>query len=155
MYMTFVYVLISDCDKKLHPKAYEAPPFKYFAESLLKIVLNPHIDSDRVCHTWPVVGITSSATFVVNVTSLKHPDDVRKDFFGKWIHSGSHPFTFKACFREDGNIRVEKCAPGASGDVYYLRRLHSYHPSNPDFKRMIAFVSGMSSLQFCSVLICL
>ena len=38
--------------------------------------------------------VTSNATFVVDITSLKHPDDVRKDFFGKWIHSGSHPFTF-------------------------------------------------------------
>ena len=150
MYMTFVYVLISDCDKKLHPKAYEAPPSKYFAESLLKIVLNPHIDSDRVCHTWPVVGITSSATFVVNVTSM-----FVKTFLASGYIQGPTLFTFKAYFREDGSIRVEKCAPGASGDVYYLRRLHSYHPSNPDFKRMIAFVSGMSSLQFCSVLICL
>jgi len=38
---------------------------------------------------------------------------------------------------------VEKCATGVSGkDVVYLRRLHSIHPSNSQFKRMIAFVSG-------------
>ena len=51
-------------------------------------------------------------------TSLKHPDDVRKDFFGKWIHSGSHPFTFKATIQKDGDVNVEKCAPGASGNVF-------------------------------------
>lgn len=127
----------------IHPNAYEAPPPKYLAESLLKILLNPCIDTSHICRTWPVTGITVSASFVVDVTSLKHPDDVRKDFFGKWIHSGSHPFTFKAHFKEDDYVQVEKCAPRASGNVFYLRRLHSYHPSNPDFRRMIAFVSGM------------
>lgn len=30
----------------------------------------------------------------------------------------------------------------AGDDVVYLRRLHSVHPSNSDFKRLIAFVSG-------------
>ena len=91
---------------------------------------------------WPVSNIKANATFVVDITSLKHPDDVRKDFFGKWIHSGSHPFTFKATIEADGDVFVEKCAPGASGNVFYLRRLHGYHPSNGDFRRMLAFVSG-------------
>ena len=91
---------------------------------------------------------------MVEVTSLKHPDDVRKDFFGKWIHSESHPFTFKAHFKEYDYVHVEKCAPGASGNVFYLRRLHSYYPSNPDFRRMIAFVSGMVCLCFLFVYSC-
>lgn len=37
---------------------------------------------------------------------------------------------------------MEKCAPGASGNVFYLCRLHSYHLSNTEFQRMLAFVSG-------------
>ena len=56
-----------------------------------------------------------------------------KIFFGKWVHTGSHPFTFKASI--NGNeISIEKCAPGATGN--------GYHPSNPEFRRMLAFVSG-------------
>ena len=114
---------------------------KYSAESILKLLLDPTIDTSRVCKTWPVSGITTNSSFVVDVTKLKHPDDVRKDFFGKWAHTGSHPFTFKAYF-DDDTVSVEKCAPGAHGEVYYLRRLHSYHPSNTDFRRMLAFVAG-------------
>ncbi len=72
----------------------------------------------------------------MNVTKLKHPDDVRKDFFGKWNHSGSHPVPFKTNITDD-HVRVERCAPGASGNVYYLRRLHSNHPSNSSFRRVI------------------
>ena len=133
---------------KLHPRAYEAPPPKYLAETLLKILLNPHIDTSRICHEWPIPDISASGSFVVDVMSLKHPDDVKKDFFGKWTHTGSHPFTFKAHIKGDDYVQVEKCAPGASGDVFYLRRLHSYHPSNPEFWRMIAYVSGMLIREF-------
>ena len=40
-------------------------------------------------------------------------------------------------------MSVEKCSNEAKGDnVVYLRRLHCTHPSNPEFKRLICFVSG-------------
>lgn len=106
----------------------------------MRLLLGP-IDQARVCSKWPVSEIISNASFVVDVTKLRHPDDVRKDFFGKWVHSGSHPFTFKASIN-GSDISIEKCAPGATGNVFYLRRLHGYHPSNHEFRRMLAFVSG-------------
>ena len=128
---------------ELHPLAFEIPPPKYSAEYILKLLLDPNIDQSRVCRVWPVSGVKSNATFVVDITSLKHPEDVRKDFFGKWIHSGSHPFVFKTTFEENGEVYLEKCAPGASSDIFYLHRLHCYHPSNTNFRRLLAFVSGM------------
>ena len=80
----------------------------------------------------------------MDLTKLSHPDDVKKDMFGRWNHSGSHPIPFMASFNEDGTVNVERCAPGASGsNVYYLRRLHSVHPSNSSVRRLMAFVSGM------------
>ena len=88
--------------------------------------------------------MTASSTFIVDISKLSHPDDVKKDFFGKWNHSGSHPVPFLAQFTPEGDVEVERCAAGASGkDVYYLRRLHSIHPSNSQFRRLLAIVSGM------------
>ena len=122
-----------------HPCAFEIPPPKYSAEYILKLPLDRNTDQSRVCRVWPVSGVKSNATFVVDITSLKHPDDVRKDF----SESGStHPFAFKATFEENGEVYVEKCAPGASSNIY-LRRLHCYHLSNTNFRRLLAFVSGM------------
>ena len=63
----------------IDPLAYEVPPPKYTAEYILKLLLNPSIDRNRICCTWPVSNIVGSATFVVNLTSFKHPDDVRKE----------------------------------------------------------------------------
>ena len=117
----------------IHPLAYEEPPPKYVAEGILKILLDPNIDRTKICCTWPLSGIKSNATFVVDLTKLKHPDDVRKDFFGRWNHSRSHPLPFKACIHEN-EVEVERCAPGARGEVFYLRRLRTCHPSNTSFR---------------------
>ena len=53
--------------------------------------------------------------------------------------SCSYPIPFKVKITDD-YVDVERCVTGASGNVYYLRRLH---PSNSEFRRVIAFVSGM------------
>ena len=121
---------------------FERPPPKYSAYSIMKLLLDPNIDKSKIALTRPV-GTTHSATFVVDLSKLNHPDDVKKDNFGKWEHSGSHPEVFKCSFNELESVTVEKCAPGASGsNVYYLRRLRSYCPSNHDVRRLMAFIHG-------------
>lgn len=119
---------------------YEAPPDMYTAETIMNVLLNPPL---RVCKKCPR-GVRKSATYVVDVTALSHPDDVKKDDFGRWNHKGSHPIPFYVAFRSDGTARVERCHERAEGDnVYYLRRLHCTHPSNPNMKRLLAFLTGV------------
>ena len=111
---------------------------------MLRILLDRQINLSKICHERPV-NITESATFVVDITKLRHEKDVLKDGFGKWNYSGSHPVPFRVTNHEDRYIAVERCAPGATGaDIVHLWRLHATHPSESSFKRMIAFVSGMS-----------
>ena len=89
------------------------------------------------------IAITSSSTFVVDISKFANPDDIKVDNFGIWKYSGSHPHQYRVYIDNNGHVQVDKCAPGATGNnVVYLRRLHSVHPSNKEFKRMIAFVSG-------------
>ena len=48
---------------------------------------------------------------------------------------------------DNGDLHVEKCAPGTTGDdVVYLGCLHSIHPSNSNLKYLFAFVSGEYSI---------
>lgn len=138
----------------VHP-VFETPPTTYTAEQILRILLDPNINHNRICQERPTTAIRSS-TFVVDITKLRHPDDIKKDSFGKWNHSGSHTVPFHAQVLIDGYVKLEKCAPGAAGPhVFYLRRLHSTHPSNPEFKRMIALISGIVNVcdVMCTVLI--
>jgi len=133
LYRRFFFACLYWYSIDLHPLAYEKPRPKYSEEQLLKILLDPKVDPHCICTLWPV-DITSSATFLIDITKLKHPDDVKKDNFGKWKHSGSHQTPYHVQFNEDGEVELEECAPGASGDnVFYLRRLHTSHPSIQGF----------------------
>ena len=59
--------------------------------------------------------VTRSSTYLVDITKLAHPDDVKSDNFGVWTHSGSHQQLFKVHVDMDGYVQVQKCAPGATG----------------------------------------
>ena len=121
---------------------YEEPPSKYYAYRIMQILLDPAIDESKVAEQRPMETEFSS-TFVVDITKLLHPDDIKKDMYGKWLYKGSHTDVFKCSFGEDSGVIVEKMAPGATGDnVFYLKRLHSVHPSNKHFRRLVAIIYG-------------
>ena len=47
-------------------------------------------------------------------------------------------------YEDDGTVRIEKCSPGCNSDnVYQLRRLYCKHPSNDNFRRTIAIITGI------------
>ena len=68
---------------------YETPPHRYPAESVLSILLDKAIPAHTISSK-RALNITRSATYVVDVSKLAHPDDVKQDSFGIWKHSGSH-----------------------------------------------------------------
>ena len=99
---------------------FEKPPPKYSAQQIMHILLDPSIDERRIATRRPL-DAPSSSTFVVDISKLSHPDDIKKDMYGKWLHSGSHSDVF-LCTYEDDDVRIEKAASGASGrNVFYLR----------------------------------
>lgn len=105
------------------------------------ILLDPKIDERKIAFKRPLT-VPFSSSFVVDITKLAHPDDVKKDMYGKWLHSGSHENVFRCTYCDDG-VDIEKAVPGARGDnIYYLRRLHSVHPSNTEFRRVLALLFG-------------
>ena len=114
---------------------YETPPSMNSAKAIMKILLDPKISSERVCQKCPS-RVTCGSTFVIDVTSLSHSDDVKKDDFGNWDHKGSHPVPFYVWFRDDGSVGVEQCQDGREGEVFYLRRLYCTHPSDQEMKRL-------------------
>ena len=99
-------------------------------------------DEKKICHGKPT-SVAKSATYIVDVRSLLDIQDIKKDQFGIWKYSGSHPQMFKVYTEEDDTISVQRCYKGISGsNIVYLRRLHCTHPSNSEFKRLICFLSG-------------
>ena len=129
---------------------FERPPAKYSAERILQILLNPTLQKDKICNLKPV-NVHSSATYVVDVRNLKSMEDIKKDEFGIWNYSGSHPQMYRVSIQDKGSLSVDKCSSGTKGpDVVCLRRLHCTHLSNPKFKRLISFVSGTLTECMCA-----
>ena len=121
---------------------YEFPPEKYSANRIITILLTAM--PEEICKLKPT-NINKSSTFVVDVRCLKDQEDIKKDEFGIWQYSGSHPQCFLVTQKDDGYIDIQKCEAGATAiHVMYLRRLHCTHPSNSEFKRLVCFLSGRS-----------
>ena len=121
---------------------YESGTKAYSSEEILKILLNPKIDPNRICRTSPS-SIKQSAACVVDLDCLDHPDAVKKDEFGKWNYSGSHVFHYRSERTPEGDLEFERVLSGMQGsNVFQLCRIHCKHPSNPNFQRLLAFVTG-------------
>ena len=54
------------------------------------------------------MNIETSSTFMLDLDSLKHPDDVKKDEFGRWLYSGSHVQTYLAWKENGDKLKFEK-----------------------------------------------
>ena len=116
----------------------------YTGERILEILLNSSQESSRICRQRPT-NVESSSTFVVDLDFLKHPDDVKKDGFGRWLYSGSHVQTYLAWKEDDDMLKFEKIdSDGHSRgrNTFQLRRIRCKHPSNVQFQRLLAFVTG-------------
>ena len=78
---------------------------------------------------------------------------MKKDNFGVWNHSGSHDKKFECRFGPE--IGKSMLSTGNGWETFFLRRLHSYHPTNANFRRMIAFITGEHCVlvgKFCCLL---
>ena len=132
---------------------YEVPGGSYTGERILEILHDPDIDQSNVCRNQPV-GVTQSSTFVVDLESLQHPEDIKKDEFGKWKYSGSHKKLYAAWQTAEGKLHFERISHGSSShgssshgssssmNIFELRRVHCTHPSNRHCQRLIAFITG-------------
>ena len=54
---------------------------------VLNVVFNTDVTSDIICMQKPV-GVTDAAVFLMDTTKLRHPDDLKADDMGSWVHKG-------------------------------------------------------------------
>ena len=137
---TYNICIYATCRNNDEP-VFEVPPEKYSAEAIVRTLLDPRIDQEKISKKCPL-NIQSSATYVVDLDLLKHPDDVKKDNFGVWTHSGSHYQKFEARVNAMGNLEIGKGVFSSNDGwkQFSLRRLHSKHPM---FRRILSFITGM------------
>ena len=101
---------------------YKVPSGFYTGEQILKILLNLHIIKKKICHSKPC-NVSQSSTFVVDLESLQHPDDIKKDDFGKWIYSGGSHSVSYAAYQSNHKLDFERVTGTPSsnaGNIFQL-----------------------------------
>ena len=61
---------------------FEGPPDKYSAYRIMSLLLDPKINENKIAARKPL-EFSFSASYVVDVIKLAHPDDIKKDMYGK------------------------------------------------------------------------
>ena len=79
-----------------------------------EILVDQNVDWHRVCTVAYECRVTCN--LCQRHYEITHPEDVKKDNFGKWKHLGFHNTPYHVRFDDKGEIELEKCAPGASGN---------------------------------------
>lgn len=107
------------------------------------ILLNPK--KNRICSKHPV-RIANNHTFVVNLKSLDHPDDLKSDDCGHWIHKGRKSSKVAVWFCNDQVVCVKStCSvtpPDENSKLFTLVRSYFSHDPHGDFKRTFYFLYG-------------
>ena len=115
---------------------YGHPRKGYSGEEIVKILMNPKFRDDLLCSTHPV-SVQNNVSFVVDLSKLKDPNDVRADDLGTWKCTGSRLLQFSVKM-SDTDCRI--VSDISSATVVHVRRQYHVHATDPDLHRMIAFV---------------
>ena len=111
----------------------ERPPKKYSAAAIMKSYCHLTL-MKRELPTNVLFKFGIAAYFVTDLTKLAHPVNIKRDAYGHWVQNISHTNVFECSSDEDGDVSINKPAPGASGfNMCYLQQIHCMHPSNSSF----------------------
>ena len=140
------------CDVSFFRDMYsdDLPVFKrgkveYTVPQLVLILSGTH-DDDDVCKTQPT-GIEHNCSFIVDLTCIKDPNDLRADDSGVWKHKGVRKTWVVT--NEEGVVIMQsrEHAPKqantqADCQTYIVTRVYHTLQASSDFKRMIVTLTG-------------
>lgn len=117
------------------------------------ILLSTNPKSEAVCQTSPK-GTQQNSCFLVNLTNLKDPRDVRVDDLGTWRHNGV--VTTYLSVNQSGNKEGEICQhpknfkPSKKDmedrTMFVMRRTYHANGTATDYKRVIVEMEGKNTV---------
>ena len=114
-------------------------------------ILSEGVSQEKVCKTKPV-SVEHNCTFVVALSCVRDPSDLRADDSGVWRHRGVRK-TWVVTDETGKIISQNRERPPRQLDVpihghlYILSRVYHILQSSPDFKRMIVTLQGENVLK--------
>lgn len=122
----------------------------YFVECALRMIFS--VPRSKVCTEQPI-GVTHTATFLVDSTNLRHRDDIRCDDLGVWKNVGVRSKYCSVHFDENNNIKdISKmtCKPSVMrSSIYRVKRSYWCHAEDNQFFRRLIEVEGIWNKLYC------
>lgn len=115
----------------------------YSSKSIIELLLDKYIPQSKIATQQPV-SVEENLVFIMDLSKLNKPEDIRADDLGSWICNG------KRCswcvLDEDGDV-LEILTKCGSRHPNYHRLVKRYykHATSGDFKRIIVELYGKCS----------
>lgn len=122
---------------------------EYTVEDIVNLLVLQEVDETKIARA-PPVAVNTNASFLVDLSCLKHSDDVKADDLGVWKSVGS-PSHLVVVDDEDGCLSATVLSRGkkfkdvdAAKRQYTYRLTRSYyrHSTSPDFHRIVNVAKG-------------
>ena len=118
---------------------YQHTACRYNAQKIVEVLLNPKLPLSRISTTRPV-SVQDNVVFIVDLSKLDKPEDIRADDLGSWQCNGKR---FIKCTVDKGRVtELVAQRKGQPGKTYTLVRRYYEHTTSRDFKRTIAEIYG-------------
>ena len=112
----------------------------YPAEQVVRILMDPELDQDKVCHVQPM-GVTKNASFIIDVDDV-HFADLKADDLGSWKPNGTKTTYFRIL--PSGTMRILSGRPKVvtQSTSYLLTRRYYVYSTYHLFRRTIIDIQG-------------
>lgn len=126
----------------------------YTAEQLFCILLGEYCE-EHLCISQPV-NVSNNVSFLVQLSNLQHPDDLKCDDMGSWKHNGSPKNWFsvtKSTKKIESVVRIKTRPSEPAQNVYELKRIYYKNSSDEAIRKLVAKLEGVCYRD--SVAVCL
>ena len=113
---------------------------RYNAQKIVEVLLDPTLPANKIATTQPVF-IQDNVIFIVDMSKLDKPEDIRADDLGSWSCNGKR--LIRCIVDDKGNVsELVTKQKTHSGETYTLVRRYYEHMTSKDFKKTIAELIG-------------
>ena len=114
----------------------------YTAKKITEVLIDKTIPLTKIATVQPVC-VQDNFVFIVDISKLNKPEDIRADDLGSWECNGKRCLY---CSVDDMGyiVEVRKSKPPAGYHTYTLVRRYYKHATANDYKKTIAEIYGKS-----------
>ena len=118
---------------------FERTSKSYTSRSIIELLLDKSLPQTKISTAQPV-GVQENLVFIVDVSKLNKPEDIRADDLGSWICNGKR--SLWCILDDDGDVsEISTCKPLYPNNYSLVKRYYK-HATSGDFKRVIVEIYG-------------